>query len=101
MKSEILNKIAEIVAEECEVGIEEIKSACKRGDIVEARCMFVHYCYVYGLQPASVMKFLDRKRKSSINDCCYNYHNFKNQSASFRLMDGHICNKLSSIYSVK
>jgi len=98
MKSEILNKIAEIVAEECEVSVSEIKSMCKRGDIVEARCLFVHYCYAYGLQPASITKFLDRKRKASVNDCCSNYIIFKKQSASFRLMSNQIAEKLEAIY---
>lgn len=98
MKSEILNKIAEIVAEECEVSVSELKSMCKRGDIVEARSMFVHYCYAYGLQPASITKFLERKRKASINDCCSNYIIFKKQSASFRLMSDKIAEKLASIY---
>jgi len=90
MKSEMLNQIAEVVAKECEVTVAEIKSTCKRGDIVEARCMFVHYCYVYGLQPASITNFLGRSRKNTINDCCSNYLIFRKQSVSFRLMSNKV-----------
>lgn len=98
MKSEILNIIAIEVAKECEVSVDDIRSTCKRGDIVEARCMFVHYCYAYGLQPASITNFLCRKRKNTINDCCTNYLIFKRQSISFRLMSDKIGRKLSEIF---
>ena len=100
MKSEIINKIAEVVSEECEVSVEDIKSTCKRGDIVEARCIFVHYCYAYGLQPATMVKFLGRKRKATVNDCCSNYLIFRKQSVSFRLISDEIGRKLSAIYTV-
>ncbi len=54
MKTQILNTIAETVASVCEVSVEDIRSMCKRGDIVEARCLFVHFCYAYGLQRCTV-----------------------------------------------
>lgn len=98
MKSEILNQIAEVVAHECEVSVSDIQSMCKRSDIVEARCIFVHFCYVYGLPPASITKFLGRQRKNTINDCCYNYQIFKRQSFSFRLMCGKVEQILASMY---
>ena len=98
MKSEILNQIVNVVSDVCEVSVEDIKSQCKRGDIVEARCLFVHYCYAYGLQPASMLKFLNRKRKSTVNDCGSNYLIFKRQSASFRLMSKQIAEKLAVIF---
>ena len=98
MKSEMLNQIAEVVAQECEVSVEDIKSACKRGDIVEARCIFVHYCYAYGLQPYSMLSFLGRKRKATVNDCSSNYLIFRRQSTSFRLMSDKVGDKLSAIY---
>ena len=98
MKTELLNQIAEVVAKECEVTVAEIKSTCKRGDIVEARCMFVHYCYVYGLQPASISKFLCRSRKNTINDCCYNYQIMRKQSFSFRLMSSKVEKILADMY---
>ena len=98
MKSEILNKIAECVAEVCEVSVEEIKSTCKRGDIVEARWLFVHYCYVYGLQPSSITKYLSRRRKNSVNDCCANYLIYRKQSAAFRLISRQIEIKLAEMF---
>ena len=97
MKSEILNKIAEIVAEVCEVTVEDIKSTCKRGDIVEARWIFVHYCYAYGLQPASITKFLGRCRKNTVNDCSANYLIYRRQSAAFRLMSKQVENMLEEV----
>ena len=95
MKSEILNKIAKVVADVCEVSVDEIKSTCKRGDIVEARLLFVHYCYAYGFQPASITKFLGRSRKNTVNDCCANYLILRKQSAAFRLMSRQVEQMLS------
>ena len=98
MKTELLNQIAEVVAQECEVSVSDIKSMCKRGDIVEARCMFVHFCYAYGLQPTSISKFLGRSRKNTVNDCCSNYLIMKRQSFSFRLMSEKVEAMLAQIY---
>lgn len=98
MKTELLNQIAEVVAQECEVSVSDIKSMCKRGDIVEARCMFVHFCYAYGLQPVSISKFLGRSRKNTVNDCCSNYLIMRKQSFSFRLMSDKVAEILSGIY---
>ena len=98
MKSELLNKIAEVVANECEVSVQDIQSTCKRGDIVEARCMFVYYCYAYGLQPTSITNFLGRSRKNTVNDCCSNYRVFNRQSFSFRLMSKKVATILEDMF---
>ena len=98
MKSEILKSIAEACAQVCEVSVDDIRSTCKRGDFVEARCIFVHYCYAYGLQPSSILNYLGRKRKASVNDYCSNYLIFKRQSASFRLMSDQVGKKLSEMF---
>lgn len=97
MKTQILNTIAETVASVCEVSVEDIRSMCKRGDIVEARCLFVHFCYAYGLQPASITQFLGRSRKNTVNDCCSNYLIFKKQSVAFRLMSMKVESMLEDI----
>ena len=97
MKSDILNKIAEVVAEVCEVSVEEIRSTCKRGDIVEARWLFVHFCYAYGFQPASITKYLGRCRKNTVNDCSANYLIYRRQSAAFRLMSNQVEKKLAEV----
>lgn len=98
MKSEILQTIAETCAQVCEVSVEDIRSLCKRGDMVEARCIFVHYCYAYGLQPSSILQFLRRKRKASVNDYSSNYLILRRQSTSFRLMSDQVGQKLSALF---
>lgn len=98
MKSEILNQIAEVVAHECEVTTDDIKSTCKRGDIVEARCIFVHFCYAYGIQPSAITRFLGRSRKNTVNDCCSNYLIFKRQSFAFRLMSNKVDKILADMF---
>ena len=98
MKTEILETISSVVAEVCEVPVYQIKSMSKRGDVVEARSMFVHFCYVYGLQPACIADYLSRKRSGSVCDCAHNYQYFSKQSYSFRLMSGKVADKLAAIY---
>lgn len=98
MKTEILETIIGIVAEVCEVPIDKIKSMNKCGDVVEARSMFVHFCYAYGIQPICMMRFLNRKRLDSISDAAHNFHAFSKQSYSFRLMSGKVADKLAAIY---
>ena len=98
MKSEILDKIAIAVSEVCEVSVDDIKSTCKQGDIVEARWIFVHFCYAYGFQPASITKYLCRCRKNTVNDCSANYLIYRRQSAAFRLMSNQVEKKLSELF---
>lgn len=87
MKTEILKSILNIVTSVCEIPQEQILSKCKRNDIVDARCIFVHFAVrKYGFKSAYISAFLGRKRTKFVNDCLNNYDNFFEQSMSFRLM---------------
>ena len=101
MKSELLNGILAVVSDVCEIGADEILSHCKRNDVVDARCIFVHYALrKYGFKAATLAAFLDRKRICSVNDCIRNHDVFHKQSVSYRLMCAEIGRKLAEMYPV-
>jgi len=98
MKSEMMDKIVTIVAEVCEVPALEIRSTTKKGDVVEARCIFVQYCRAYGIAPAVIAKFLNRKRTISVYDHLRNYYIYRKQSFSFRNLCREVEAKLTDSY---
>lgn len=98
MKTMFLMKTLSIVSEVCEVSSEEVLSHSKRADIVDARVIFVYYCSKYGFPSATIAKFINRKRLSSIRDFLYNYKIFSKQSIAFRLMSTEVGRKLAEIY---
>lgn len=97
MKTETLNSILGVVSEVCEVSREDILSHCKREDVVDARCIFVHYCKEYGFQNQVVAEFLDRKRRCVIDAYLRNYPYFSKQSYMFRVYSRQVADKLSGI----
>ncbi len=86
MKSEILNDIAEVVGSVCEVSVEDIRSMCKRSEIVDARCIFVRYCVKFGFPASTVSAYLGRKRVGVVGGCLRNYDAYHKSSLSFRLL---------------
>lgn len=73
MKTEILEKIASVVSEVCEVSVEQIRSHSKCAEDVDARCIFVHYCKVYGISNYTIMRYLHRQRTCVIDRYLANY----------------------------
>jgi len=99
MKSQLLNGILAVVSSVSEIPADEILSHTKRNDVVDARCLFVHFAIrKYGFKAATIAQFLDRKRLCSVNDCLRNHDLFLSQSVSYRLMCNEIDRKLSTIY---
>lgn len=99
MKTQLLNGILAVVSTISEIPADEIQSHSKRNDVVDARCLFVHFALrKYGFQTATLAAFLNRKRICSINDCLRNHDLFLTQSISYRLMCNEIDRKLSAIY---
>ncbi|MBR2266611.1 MAG: hypothetical protein IJ882_08160 [Paludibacteraceae bacterium] len=87
-----------IVSEICEISEEEILSHTKRADVVDARNILVYYCCKYGFPAASIAKFINRKRLSSVRDMLANYKIFSAQSAAFRLLSAEVCKKLADTF---
>lgn len=99
MKTELLNGILNVVSEVCEIPTDQILSKCKQNDVVNARCIFVHFCIIrYGIPAITVLEFINRKRTSVISAYLQNYDIFRSQSYSFRLFCYNVADKLSAIY---
>ena len=96
MKTQMLNNILDIVSEVCEVKREDILSHCKRSEVVDARCIFVHFCKVYGFHTEVIMRFLDRKRPCVVDSYVRNYLIFSRQSYMFRFYSKQVSDKLSA-----
>ena len=100
MKTSLLNDILGIVSDVCEVSREDILSHCKREEVVDARCIFVHYCKEYGFQSQVLADFLNRKRRCVIDAYARNYQYFSRQSYMFRFYSRQVSEKLSGMFPV-
>ena len=98
MKTMYLESIASAVSEVCEVTIDDLCSHCKRAELVDARCIFVHYCKVYGFSNESIMRFLNRTRACVIDNYNANYHIYRKQSFMFRVFSTKVAEKLAVIF---
>ena len=101
MKTQFLNDIMSVVSDVCEIPSELIISKCKTNDVVDARCMFVHFCQKYGFPSAAIMKYLGRRRNCTINRYLSCYEDFRKSSASFRLFSSEIAKRLAAKYPSK
>lgn len=97
MKTEIFDKIVELVAETTELRKECILSSCKTEDLVAARCLFVHFCAVNGIPSKSIAEYINRKKSNSVNNYLSSYDSFYKSSPFFRSMRNKIANKLPSV----
>lgn len=100
MKTELLNEILGIVSEVCEVSREELLSHCKREEVVDARCIFVHFCKEYGFQSTVLADFLNRKRPCVIDSYARNYRSYSKVSYMFRYYSAQVADKLSAKFPV-
>ena len=46
MKTELFDKIADIVSKTCNVSAEEIRSKSRKAEIIEARAIFIWQCKI-------------------------------------------------------
>ena len=100
MKTELLNEILGIVSDVCEVSREDILSHCKREEVVDARCIFVHFCKEYGFQSKVLADFLDRKRACVIDAYARNYRSYSKVSYMFRFYSRQVSDKLAEKFPV-
>lgn len=94
MKTEIFDKIVNLVAETTELKKECILSSCKTEDLVVARCLFVHFCATSGMPSISIAEYMNRKKPNSINNYLASYESYYKSSSYFRAMERQIAQKL-------
>ena len=97
MKSVILHQILSVVAEICEINANEIVSHVKHQDVVDARTIFVYSCLKYGFPPATVAKFINRKRICTVRDYHDKYGIMRKQSDAFRYLSNEVVRKLADM----
>jgi len=97
MKTKTLNGILDTVSEVCEVSREELLSRCKRQEVVDARCIFVHFCKQYGFPSKVIADFLGRQRACVVDNYAHNYHYFSRVSYIMRVYSQQVSDKLSVI----
>ena len=95
MKSELFAQILSSVSQITELSPEQILSKTKTDDLVEARSLLVHYCFILGLPSISIASFLMRSSTKCVNRYLASYHSFYKSSYCFREMDGRIAALLS------
>ena len=97
MKTKTLNCILDTVSEVCEVSREELLSRCKRQEVVDARCIFVHFCKHYGFPSKVIADFLNRQRACVIDNYARNYYSYSRISFMLRVYSQQVSDKLSAI----
>ena len=97
MKTEIFDKIVNLVAETTELKKECILSSCKTEDLVAARCLFIHFCAINGIPSISIAKYINRKKSNSVNNYLASYDSFYKSSPYFRSMRNSIAKKLPEV----
>lgn len=97
MKTEIFDKIVNLVAETTELKKECILSSCKTEDLVAARCLFVHFCAASGIPTISIAEYMKRKKPTCISNYLASYESFYKSSPFFRSMRNSIAKKLPEV----
>ena len=97
MKTEIFDKIVNLVAETTELKKECILSSCKTEDLVAARCLFVHFCAASGIPTISIAEYMKRKKPTCVNNYLASYESFYKSSPFFRSMRNTIAKKLPEV----
>ena len=98
MKTQILEQIACVVSDVCEVPVERIRSHNKCEETVDARTIFAHYCRMYGLKSYSIMRYLHRTRTCVVDNYLANYYIYYKQSYMFRLSCKKVADKLAEMF---
>ena len=97
-KTELLGVILDIVCQVCEVSMEDLCSMRKSESIVQARCIYVTECLLYGLPAGVIAQKLNRQRVVSVYDCARNHAIYRRQSYSYREMCAQVDRNLSEMY---
>lgn len=85
MKTKILETLANIVSEVCDVDPVDLRSVSRKTELIEARSIFVWQANRCGISANEIAKFINKKNSGSIYCYLAKYRYFKNSSLSFRL----------------
>lgn len=80
--SEIFQKVLSVVAEHTEISEAQILSTCRTYEVVDARCIAIHYWKQYGLETTYLMQQLNRKHHNSILHL-YNLFNDRQKASRY------------------
>lgn len=95
MKTELFDKIADIVSKTCNVSVEEIRSQSRKAEITEARAIFIWQCNQCKLCVNDIARYVGRKRSKTVYDYLANYRLYRESSISFRIFAREVDTKLS------
>lgn len=84
MKTKMFETILEVVSEVTEVNKVDILSEKKDDEILEARILFVWFCYRNGMHVPDIMSFLGRKSESAVTKKIRDYSSWSATSTMFR-----------------
>lgn len=95
MKTQILDSIASIVGDICDVSIEDLRSCSRRTELIEARSILVWHANKCGMSAHDIAKYINKKNCGSIYCYLVKYRYFKKSSISFRLFSSQVERQLS------
>ena len=99
MKKEIFNRIIDCVSNITEIDKEDILSNKKNSDIIEARCLVIHYCKHYGMTNEYLMMMFKKSSVGTISNMIHQYDVYYKSSRIFQYFDKAITNKIAEIFS--
>jgi chromosomal replication initiation ATPase DnaA len=85
MKTKMFETILDVVSEVTEVSKVDILSERKDDEILEARILFVWFCYDNGMHVPDIMRYLGRKSESAVTKKIKDYHSWRSASMMFRI----------------
>lgn len=85
MKTKLLDCIANIVGDICDVNITDLRSASRKVELIEARSIFIWQANRCGISANDIAKYINKKNSGSIYCYLVRYRYFKQTSLSFRL----------------
>lgn len=83
-KRELFNLILNTTADVCEVAVSEILDGKRTMDVVDARCIAMHYLRKYGLTTRDILRLFGRNNLNSVNSIVSAFEVKHSQSFCFR-----------------
>ncbi len=94
-KSEIFNNVIEIVSNCTEISTKDIVSSCRRADIVDARCIAIHWLFTKGFTIYNIKELFSFQSHNSVRHNITIYNNRYKTDGYFRDLAQSVANKLS------
>lgn len=97
MKSKIFDCILDTVSEISEVSREEILGKVRTSDVIEARCLVMHFCKKYGLSDKFLQQKFNRKSAFGISKLAYCCECYERNSFAFKQAIFAVKSRLSQV----